>query len=206
MKDAVPGYDWKMNRQAHNGINPTNYDNIPSYPPDADDRVVYAIIETPALTRHKYAFEPRYGIMLLKHTLAEGLRWPYDYGFIPHTLADDGDPLDVLILNDEPTFSGCMLEARVLGAIRLAKNGIENDRIVACPTRKPGVSLTTDVFDDLDDLPKELQAGIERFLVEYSADEGNAIELKGKSSHKKALKLVDDARRAFKKARERSEA
>ncbi len=60
------------------------------------------MIETPAQTRHKDAFEPKYGIMMLKMTLAEGLAW----GFVPQTLGDDGDPVDVLVLNDAPTFSG----------------------------------------------------------------------------------------------------
>ena len=81
---------------------------IPAFVPDEKD-LAFAVIETPAQTRHKYAFEPKYGIMLLKMTLAEGLAWPYDYGFIPQTLGDDGDPVDVLVLNDAPTFSGCLL-------------------------------------------------------------------------------------------------
>jgi inorganic pyrophosphatase len=182
-------------------VNPTNFDHIPSYS-DEKEGVVNAVIETPALTRHKFAFEPNYGLMLLKHTLALGLRWPYDYGFIPQTLADDGDPEDILVLNDEPTFSGCMLEVRVLGVVRLAKNDVENDRIVGCPTRKSGVSLTTDVFNDIDDLPKELLAGIERFLVEYSATEGNKIDLKSVGSRKKALKLIEESRRTFFKSKD----
>jgi inorganic pyrophosphatase len=178
-------------------INPTNFDHIPTHAPDDTHGVVHAIIETPAATRHKFAFEPEFGLMLLKHTLAEGLRWPYDYGFIPQTLADDGDCLDILVLNDEPTFSGCLIEARVLGAIQLEKNNVENDRIVACPTRKSGVALKTDAFDDIDDLPKPLLTGIQRFLVEYSADEGNKIDVKDICSRKKALKLVEAARKAF---------
>ncbi len=98
-------------------VNPTNYDAIPAYVPDSPENLVHAVIETPAQIRHKYAFVPKYGAMTLKLTLAEGLTWPYDYGFIPETLADDGDPTDVLVINDTPTFSGCLLEVRVLGAI-----------------------------------------------------------------------------------------
>lgn len=182
-------------------IHPTNFDRIPSYAPHHKQNVAHAVIETPGGTRHKYAFEPAYGIMLLKATLAEGLRWPFDYGFIPQTLADDGDPLDILVLNDEPTFSGCLLEVRILGAIELEKNGVENDRIVGCPTPKPGVALRTDPYEDIDDLPKELLTGIKRFLVDYSADEGNTIEPKGVCSRKKAFKLIEDAREAFSKAK-----
>lgn len=91
---------------------------------------------------------------------------------------------------------------RVLGSIQLVKDGEENDRIVACPTRKPGVALSTDIFEDIDDLPKEKLVGIERFLTEYSAAEGNDIDLKGTTSHKKALKTIDELRRVFKNERE----
>jgi inorganic pyrophosphatase len=180
-------------------INPTNYDAIPTYVPDAAEKLVHAVIETPAQTRQKYAFEPKYGIMTLKQTLAEGLAWPYDYGFIPQTLADDGDPTDVLVLNDSPTFSGCLLQVRILGAVLLAKDGVINNRIVACPKRQPGVTLKTDSFDRLSDIPKDTMSGIERFLVEYSEVQGHKIELKGTCSRKKAFGMIEDDRKRRKK-------
>lgn len=180
-------------------INPTNYDAIPSYVPGSSGELVYAVIETPAKTRHKYALEPEYGIMLLKQTLAEGLAWPYDYGFIPQTLAEDGDPTDVLVLNDEPTFSNCLLEVRILGAVLLKKNGVTNNRIVACPKRQSGVTLTTDAYEKIKDVPKDTMEGIERFLVEYSAVEGNRIELEGVCSRKKAFAMIDEDRKRRRK-------
>lgn len=179
-------------------INPTNYDAIPTYVPHGGD-LVHAVIETPAHTRHKYAFEPKYGIMLLKQTLAEGLAWPYDYGFIPQTLAGDGDPTDVLVLNDAPTFPGCLLEVRILGAILLKKNGVVNDRLVACPKRQPGVTLNTDAFEKLKDIPKDTLDGIVRFLVEYSEIEGNKIELDGTCSRSKSFEIIEADRKRRKK-------
>jgi inorganic pyrophosphatase len=180
-------------------VNATNYDNIPTYVPKEKD-LVFAVIETPAGIRHKFAFEPKYGIMRLKMTLAEGLMWPYDYGFIPQTLADDGDPVDVLVLNDAPTFSGCLLHVRIVGGILIKKNGEENDRFVACPARQKGVSLKTDAFDDIDDIPKDTLEGIERFLVEYSEEEGNKITPEGRCSRKDALKRIERARKKLKNA------
>jgi len=180
-------------------INPTDYDAIPTYSPHGDGKLVHAVIETPAQTRHKYAFEPKYGIMVLKQTLAEGLAWPYDYGFIPQTLADDGDPTDVLVINDSPTFSGCLLEVRVLGAILLKKDGVVNDRVVACPKRQDGVTLTTDAYEKLKDVPKDTLDGIERFLVEYSEVEGNKIRFEGTCSRRKAFALIEAARKRRKK-------
>jgi inorganic pyrophosphatase len=179
-------------------VNPTNYDAIPTYVDGGAD-LVHAVIETPAQTRHKYAFAPKYGIMLLKMTLAEGLAWPYDYGFIPQTRADDGDPTDVLVISDAPTFSGCLLAVRVLGAILLKKNGVVNNRVVACPKRTHGVTLKSDGYDKIDDVPKEMLAGIERFLVEYSEVEGNKIEFDGVRSRKKTLGMIDDDRKRFEK-------
>lgn len=179
-------------------INPTNYDAIPTYVP-GEGQLVHAVIETPGHTRHKYAFQPKYGIMALKMTLAEGLAWPYDYGFIPQTRADDGDPTDVLVLNEEPTFSGCLLEVRVIGAVLIEKNGVVNNRILACPKPTPGVTLNTDAFTRIGDVPKDTMQGIERFLIEYSAEEGNEMRFGGTCSRKKAFAMIDKDRKRFRK-------
>lgn len=179
-------------------INPTNYDAIPAYASEKH-ALVHAVIETPALTRHKYAFVPKYGIFMLKQTLAEGLTWPYDYGFVPQTLADDGDPTDVLVINDTPTFTGCLLEIRILGGILLKKNGIVNNRLVACPKKQSGVTLKSDAYEKLSDIPKDTMDGIERFLVEYSEVEGNEIEYRGTCSRKKAFAMIEADRKRRKK-------
>jgi inorganic pyrophosphatase len=178
-------------------VNATNYDMIPTLVPKEKD-LVFAVIETPAGIRHKFAFEPKYGIMRLKMTLAEGLMWPYDYGFIPQTLGDDGDPIDVLVLNDAPTFSGCLLAVRVIGGVLLKKNGVENNRYVACPRRQKGVALKTDKFDEIKDVPKEMLDGIERFLIEYSEEEGNKIRFGGHCTRKDAYELIHRAHKKFK--------
>ncbi len=122
-----------------NNVN-LHYDKISTFPRDeenTEDNVVHAVIETPQKIRHKYAFDEKFGIFMLKHTLASGLEWPYDYGFIPQTLGNDGDPLDILLLQDEPTFPGCLVKARVLGIIRIAKNSVQNDRILGCSVHMP---------------------------------------------------------------------
>ncbi len=185
-------------------INPTNYDAIPTYAPHEKEKLVHAVIETPANTRQKYAFEPKYGLLVLKQTLADGLAWPYDYGFIPQTLADDGDPTDVLVINDTPTFPGCLLKVRILGAILLKKNGTINNRLVACPERQDGVSLKTDSFESLKDVPKDTMDGIQRFLVEYSEVQGNKIEYEGTCSRKKAFAMIDADRKRRKKTKSKS--
>src|SRR5579864_1011449 len=108
------------------GVNPTHFEDIPTFV-KSGKYVVNAIVETPRNQRHKYAFVPKYGLFSQKLLLPDGLLWPYDYGFIPRTLGDDGDPLDLLFLGDEPTFTGCVVKARVIGIVNLKKNGVEND-------------------------------------------------------------------------------
>lgn len=176
-------------------IHPYNYERIDPFPaggdPDDDFRI-HVVIETPRATRHKYAFDKKTGLFKLKATIPEGLEWPYDYGFVPGTLGDDGDPLDVLFLDDEPTFPGCFAEARLLGIIRLEKNGVENDRLVACANRLDGIAQSTDPYEKMGDLPKPIVESLCRFLVEYSEGAGNKIVFKGVDGRKKALNAIRD--------------
>lgn len=179
-------------------INPTHFENIPPFDEDEKD-VVNAIIETPRNQRQKFAFVSKFGLFQQKLLLPDGLLWPYDYGFIPRTLADDGDPLDVLFLGSEPTFAGCLVKARVLGIVNLKKNGVENDRIIARPLRQPGLTQDTDGFKDVSDVPEDTMKNVCRYLVEYSESEGNKIEFDGTSSHKRALRAIKTGVKAYNK-------
>ena len=182
-------------------LNPTHLDRIAPLPDPDEKYLVHVVIETPRDIRHKYAFEPALGVFKLKQTIAEGLEWPYDYGFVPATRADDGDPVDALFLCDEPTFTGCLVEARLLGLIRIDKNGEENDRLVTCAKRVTGLAQSTDGYQDIDDLPKESIDSLCRFLVEYSVDEGNTLKFKGVEARKKALDAVKTGIKKLKKHR-----
>src|ERR1700742_1351095 len=79
--------------------------------------LVQVIIETPAGSRNKFAYDPDQAIFALKKVLPAGMVFPYDFGFLPQTLAPDGHPLDVLLLMDDPTFTGCAVRARLIGVI-----------------------------------------------------------------------------------------
>ena len=177
--------------------------DIPPFPKAADDYVVHAIIETPRNTRHKYALEAKFGLFRLKQTIPEGLEWPYDYGFVPGTTAKDGDPTDIVVLNDAPTFTGCLMDARLIGIVNLRKNGIENDRLIACPIRLKGVAQSTDAYDTIHDLPKDTLKSLCRFLVDYSKEEGNKITFEGVHSRKKALDALRKTVRAFEREKRR---
>src|SRR2546430_14595761 len=84
---------------------------------DDDHKTVRVIVETPKGSRNKYAFDVDERVFTLKKVLPVGMAFPYDFGFIPSTRAEDGDPVDVLVLMDEPAFAGCLLACRPIGII-----------------------------------------------------------------------------------------
>jgi inorganic pyrophosphatase len=182
-------------------INATHYDYIPALPnaKKKRDRIVNAIIETPKASRHKYALMPEYGIIAFHDVLPEDLEWPYDYGFIPQTLAPDKDPVDILVVNRDGLFSGCLIQARVIGAIRETKDGVENDRLIAVPLPSPGTALATDSYTEISDLPQEVLEGIKSFLGRYSSEQGHAIKISAVVGAREAMKTITSGRRKFKK-------
>src|SRR6202046_48058 len=104
-------------------------------PVDKKDGILQVIVETPKGSRNKFAFDPEQGIFALKAVLPAGMVFPYDFGFLPQTLAPDGDPMDVLLLMDEPAFPGCAVRARLIGIIQgeqiEGKKKTRNDRVLA---------------------------------------------------------------------------
>ena len=162
-----------------------------------EPRAVNVIVETPRGTRNKFAYKEKYGVIELRRILRGGMTWPCDFGFIPGTLGDDGDALDVALLIDEPCFPGCLVHARLLGVIGLHKNGDENDRLIACPVSLPGSASTWDEVRDLNDVSPRLVKELEAFLKDYQTFEGNRIELTGLRDADSALQTVHDAVRKF---------
>ena len=174
------------------------YDHIsPKLDVDGREASVRAVVETQRGSRHKYALDPKIGAFVLKQTLASGLVWPYEYGFIPQTRGADGDCLDIIVLMGEPTFSGCVLTVRLLGYIGLRQNGVENNRFVGCLLPSAETSLSTDGYKTIKDLPEKLLKEIQDFLKEYSEERGDEIELTGCEGVRKAVSLIEIGERAF---------
>jgi len=117
----------------HKGAAPSPSTLRPFYPDDAS--LVRVIIETPKGCRNKYKYDPEIGAFKLSKVLPEGMVFPYDFGFIPGTKAEDGDPIDVLLLMDQPAFAGCVIESRLIGVLEAeqSKQGEteRNDRLIA---------------------------------------------------------------------------
>jgi inorganic pyrophosphatase len=182
-------------------INATHYDRIPAFP-DGEKRrahVVNAIIETPKRSCHKYALIPEYGLIAFHSVLPRRLEWPYDYGFVPQTLAPDGDALDILLLSENGLFSGCLIESRVIGAIRETKDGVENDRLIAVPLPSAGAPMPTDTYFDITDMPRNEVDAIKDFLVKYSSEQGHAIEVRAIVGAEAALTSVKRCMKQFRK-------
>jgi inorganic pyrophosphatase len=166
----------------------TTFDKLPAF--DGDDLTV--VIETPKGSQNKYAYEPRYGAFALKGILPAGAVFPFDFGFVPSTLGDDGDPLDVLVLMDAAAFTGCIVPCRLIGAIAAEqKEGGKtesNDRLIAVAEK----SVTHKSLKDLGDVNADLLSQIEHFFVSYNAAKGKSFLPTGRHGRDYARKRVED--------------
>jgi inorganic pyrophosphatase len=167
-------------------------------PFDKDKSLVVVIIETPKGSRNKYAFDPEERIFALKKVLPAGMAFPYDFGFVPSTLGGDGDPIDVLVLMDEPAFAGCKLNCRVIGIIEGeqgdSKRKERNDRIVAIENDNHSFSEVKHI----DDLGKQFQRELEEFFVNYHRLSGKKFQILNVKGPAAARKAIDKARQKAK--------
>ncbi len=165
-------------------------------PLDKKSGLFQVIIETPKGSRNKYAFDPDQQIFTLRKVLPAGMVFPYEFGFLPRTLADDGDPIDVLLLMDEPAFPGVLVSSRLIGVIEGeqidGKKRIRNDRLVAVAEANHQYAN----IRRLDDLPKKFLKELEDFFVNYHRLEGKQYKLLGCKGEDVARSLIRKARKA----------
>ena len=166
-------------------------------PIDKKDGLLQVIIETPAGSRNKFSFDPDQSIFMLKTVLPAGMVFPYDFGFLPSTLADDGDPIDVLLLMDEPAFPGCSVRSRLIGVIEGeqldGKKKVRNDRLVAVAEASHSYAN----IRKLNDLPGKWVHELQDFFVNYHNLEGKKYQLLGCKGTAAALKLIKAAQKAL---------
>lgn len=165
-------------------------------PQDKQAGVLQVVIETPKGSRNKFAFDPKQEIFTLKSVLPAGMVFPYDFGFLPRTLAADGDPIDVLLLMDEPAFPGIVVRSRLIGVIEGeqldGKKKIRNDRLLA-------VAETNHQYANIQrfqDLPGPFLHELEEFFVNYHRLEGKQYKLLGCEDADTAMGLIKKAQRA----------
>jgi len=175
----------------------TNIDKLSSFNNDSEE--INVIIETPKGSRNKYNYDHDSGIFKLGGVLAAGHSFPFDFGFIPQTLADDGDPLDVLVLMDEPAFTGCLVNARLIGVIEAEQTERDgettrNDRLIAVMTNS---HLHKNV-KSINDLSETLVDDIEHFFVSYNEAKDKKFKPIGRFAAQKAKELVDEGIKLYK--------
>jgi inorganic pyrophosphatase len=172
-----------------------SFATLPALSPGSD--LVNVVIDTPRGSRNKFKFDESIGVFRLSRILPAGMHFPYDFGWVPRTRAADGDALDVLVLMDEPTFPGCLVTVRLLGALRAAqrekKKMIRNDRLIAMaqtPVNRPRIR-------SLDEIAADCLHEIENFFVAYNRAQGREFVLKGRAGAAAARKLLEQARSGF---------
>ncbi|QJB36570.1 inorganic diphosphatase [Chitinophaga oryzae] len=156
-----------------------------------DKTAVKVVIETPRGSTEKYDYDKKSGYFLLKKILPAGMVFPYDFGFIPGTRGEDGDPLDIMVLSEFRSFPGCMMECRLLGAI-IAEQGkekqkkVRNDRYLAVPI----CSGAFQYLHDIDQLPPEMTVQLEDFFINYNKAEGKVFQPHGLMNADGAFKEI----------------
>jgi inorganic pyrophosphatase len=179
------------NKRSSGLANPTKLKPI-----EKEDGILQVIIETPKGSPNKFAFDPKQRIFALKAVLPAGMVFPYDFGFLPQTLAPDGDPIDVLLLMDEPAFPGVAVSARLIGVIEGeqidGKKRIRNDRLLAVAVANHNFAY----LKKLKDLPGQMLRELQDFFVNYHKLQGKEYKLLGCKGTQAALTLIKQAKKA----------
>ncbi|HEX8177718.1 MAG TPA: inorganic diphosphatase [Pyrinomonadaceae bacterium] len=167
-----------------------------------DEDEINVIIETPKGSRNKFNYDEELGLFKLGGVLPAGASFPFDFGFIPSTLGGDGDPLDVLVLMDEPAFAGCLVATRLIGVIEAEQT--ERDGETTRNDRLIGVAADSRVHSDvrtLDELNKNLLDEIEHFFVSYNVIKGKEFKPQGRFGPERARKVIEEGMKSFQKRR-----
>lgn len=165
----------------------TNLIKLPTW---ADKEHIFAVVETPRGSTCKLDFDPQFRAFTLAKPLMRGLMYPYDWGFIPSTEAEDGDPLDVLIIHDTKTYPGVVLRCSPVGVLEVIQRkngkGERNDRIFAVPDRSP---LEADI-SDIRHLPPRAVEELEQFFRATDALEDKELEFLGWRGPEHAARMI----------------
>ena len=157
------------------------------------DNSFSCLVEIPKGSRNKYEYDhKRHGIRLDRF-LFSSMVYPTDYGFIPDTLALDGDPLDAMVCVSEPTFPGCMIDVKPIALFRMEDDKGIDDKILCVPLQDP----SWNTFDELDDLSKALRDEIEHFFSVYKDLEQKRVKVDGWYSREDAMAEIEAARERF---------
>jgi inorganic pyrophosphatase len=167
-------------------------------PPFTEDGDVHAVVER-RVAAAKFAYDPKLETFSLSKSLLTGLTYPHDWGFVRSTKADDGDPLDIMVIHDAATFPGVVAACRVIGILQIeqkSKHKSErNDRLFAVPRR----SHSERALKDVADLTKPIREELEKFFIATDELEDKKLDIIGRKRPKAALQAIKDAAKSFAK-------
>lgn len=171
-----------------------NFSSLPTYTEDGSLNVV---IETPRGSRAKLSYDPKLEAFTLAKSLLIGLTYPHDWGFVPSTKAEDGDPIDVMVIHDAATFPGLVLVCSLIGVLQIVQRqgdkAERNDRLFAVPQR----SHSELGLHDARDLPKPMRVEFERFFIATDEFEDKRLEILGWKGPKAATQAVKKGAESF---------
>ncbi|MDB6020818.1 MAG: Inorganic diphosphatase [Pedosphaera sp.] len=156
---------------------------------------VNAVVEVPLGQANKYEYDPKLQVFRLDRPLYASVHYPCEYGFIPSTLGDDGDALDILVLADRPSFPGCVVEVRPVGMLDMVDQGVADTKILAVAEHNPSYQQIKNYADIYPHLLKE----IEHFFTVYKQLENKRTEIAGWRDAAQAKTLIKRCHRRFKK-------
>jgi inorganic pyrophosphatase len=155
--------------------------------------VVRMIVEIPKNSSNKYEFDTELGVFRLDRALYSPMHYPGDYGFIPGTVAEDGDPMDVLTMVDDPSFTGCLIEVRPIGLLDMSDENGTDQKIIAVPEANPRFAQ----IHTVDQLSPHVRRELEHFFTIYKELEGKRTQLRGWHGPKEARQAILTARHHF---------
>lgn len=174
-------------------FNPVNYVEMP-----LGEKAPYefnVVVEIPKDGTQKYEFDHELNVFRLDRSLYTSVHYPGDYGFLPQTLSEDGDPLDVIIKCDKPTFTGCVITVRPIGVLRMIDKGDNDYKILAVPV---GDSRTKNT-KDIDDLSTHYKGEIDHFFTVYKDLEGKQSSTEGWGDRDEAIEVIEAAMARYKR-------
>ena len=159
-------------------------------PGDQAPKEVLAVVEIPQGSRSKFEVDKKSGLVKLDRLLYGSMHYPVNYGIIPRTLAEDGDPLDILVMTQAQLFPGCLIDARVIGVMTMIDQGLQDDKIIAVAAK----DITVEHIREIEDLPKSYRIELDHFFERYSELEGKTVTIQGFSAadvaHETILKAI----------------
>ena len=164
---------------------------IPAQP---EPGVINVLIEIPGGSKNKYEFDKDMNAFALDRVLFASVKYPYDYGFVPNTLADDGDPLDGMVMMDEPTFPGCVIAARPIGMLLMIDGGDRDEKILCVPAEDPRYNQVK----SLGDLAPHRLEEIAEFFRTYKNLEKKVTEIQGWKDVDAVTPLIEECIKAYK--------